>query len=51
MPHSSEQRPQTSNSQLSRITLSGPTDRTVGWLCGEEGGGGGGGGWTEKRLC
>lgn len=29
MSHSSEQRPQTSNSQLSWITLSGPTDRAV----------------------
>lgn len=29
MSHSSEQRPETSNSQLNRITLSGLTDRAV----------------------
>lgn len=42
MSHSSEQRPETSNSQLSRITLSGPSDRAADSFVV---------GGAEKRLC
>lgn len=49
MSHSSEQRPETSNSQLNRITLSGLTDRALHRFVGRRGAGAAGA-RTERRV-
>lgn len=50
MSHSSEQRPETSNSQLNRITLSGPTDGFVVRRRVKRGAGGAGDSDREKVM-
>lgn len=50
MSHSSEQRPETSNSQMNRITLSGPTDGFVVRRRVRRGAGGGGGDSDREEV-